>query len=80
MAASGPPTFHELAELVQEGIDGARLALDRALAEAESPTTYTAIVEVARKLTEAELWLGRAVETEAVHVPSLKEVPQWEDE
>jgi hypothetical protein len=58
------PHFHELAALVQEGIDGARLALDRAQASA-SGASARALAHLQTKLDEAELWLGRALELEA---------------
>ena len=60
----GNPYFHELAALVQEGIDGARLALDRAQ-PGTSGETSRALALVQLKLDEAELWLGRALEVEA---------------
>jgi hypothetical protein len=55
------PHFHELAALVQEGIDGARLALSRAQVGA-SGESARALAQVDMKLDEAELWLGRALE------------------
>ena len=56
--------FHFLAALTQEGIDGARIALDRIRANARGESRRSLDL-VATKLDEAELWLGRAIECEA---------------
>lgn len=61
--------FHFLAALTQEGIDGARLALDRIRAQARGESGR-ALDLVATKLDEAELWLGRAIEREAQAEPN----------
>lgn len=58
--------LHELAALVQEGIDGATLALRHARAQvAADSNAGAALDQTGVKLEEAGMWLGRALERAA---------------
>jgi hypothetical protein len=65
----------ELATLVHEGIDAARIPLDPLVDRSHAlgdPRLCFAVEKVLERIVEAELWLGRVVELSALQNPDLE--------